>query len=328
MYISQYRIDNNNTGTTMLTYMQVHLYYTLPPTIFLYLLIRPLITSFDKIKILTLCILAVVYTTPWDNYIIYHKAWWYGKDAVIGNIGYVPIEEYIFFVVQTIFTSLWTICCTRWTLHSLYLRSSKSLTFQLKKYFGIVIMVIAILWGWFNAIPATKTFYLCSILWWTSLVVVMLWYITSSYIVQRYQHILISAVFPSLYLCYVDLIALRARVWHINEMTSLEIFVLPELPVEEVIFFFLANFMVVMGGVGFDKSKAVIDTYFKDPLHQNSKQGYVSNIKMLARAAFTQESKLDFTVIDDLATCIDVLKEGSKTFSVAANCFPNGNFYY
>lgn len=310
----------------MLTYMQVHLYYTLPPTIILYLLIRPLITSFDRIKILTLCILAVIYTTPWDNYIIYHKAWWYRKDAVLGTIGYVPIEEYMFFIIQTIFTSLWTICCSRWTLNSLYLRSSQSLKFQLMKYVGIVSMVIAILWGWFNAIPSTKSFYLCSIVWWSLLIVVILWYIASSYIVQRYRQLLFCVVFPSLYLCYVDLVALRARVWHINERTSLEVFVVHELPLEEVIFFFITNFVVVMGAAGFDKSKAIIDTYFKESLQQNSKLGYFYNIKMLAKAAICREHKLDSTVIDDLATCIDILNEGSKTFSIAANCFPNGKF--
>lgn len=310
----------------MLTYMQVHLFYTLPPTIILYLLIRPLITSFDRIKILTLCIFAVIYTTPWDNYIIYHKAWWYRKGAVIGTIGYVPIEEYMFFIIQTILTSLWTICCSRWTLHSLYLRSSKSLKFQLMKYVGIVLMASAILWGWLNAIPATKSFYLCSIVWWSLLIVVLLWYIASTHIVHRYQQILFSAVFPSLYLCYVDVIALRARVWHINEKTSLEVFVVDELPIEEVIFFFVTNFIVVMGAAGFDKAKAIIDTYGKESLQSNSKLGYLCNIKMLVKAAICQDHKLDSTVVDDLATCIDILDEGSKTFSVAANCFPNGNF--
>lgn len=323
----------NSIGTTMLTYMQVHLYYTVPPTIILYVLIRPLISSFDKIKIITLCILGVLYTTPWDNYIVYHKAWWYRKDAVIGTIGYVPIEEYIFFIIQTIFTSLWTICCSRWKLNSLFLRSSKSLKLQLTKYAVVVLMIVAVLWGWLNAIPATKSFYFCSVTWWSLLIVVMLWNFIASYIVQRYQQILISVVFPTVYLCYVDLIALQAGVWHINEDTSFEIFVVQNLPLEEVFFFFMTNFMVVMGAAGFDKSKAIIDTYCKREFELNSrainlKKGYFTQIKMLAKAFICQEDNLDLTAIDDLSTCIDVLKEGSKTFCMAANCFPNGNFNF
>lgn len=313
----------------MLTYMQVHLYFTLPPTFILYILIRPLITNFDRIKILTLCAVAVIYTTPWDNYIIYHKAWWYRKDAVIGTIGYVPIEEYIFFIVQTVFTSLWTISCSRWTLHSLHLRNARSVKFQLIKYVGVGLMAVAITLGWCNAVPATKNFYLCSILWWSLLIVVMLWYIASSYIVQRYQQILFSVLFPSIYLCYVDLIALRAKVWHINEQTSLEIFLVSTLPIEEVIFFFITNFMVVMGAAGFDKSKAVIDTYLRQPLQQSSNfKGFFCNMKLLLASAMCREHKLDYSVVDDLERCINILSAGSKTFSMAANCFPNGNLIF
>lgn len=51
----------------MLTYMQVHFYYTLPPTIILYLLMRPLLGSYDKMKIIALCAFALIYTTPWVN---------------------------------------------------------------------------------------------------------------------------------------------------------------------------------------------------------------------------------------------------------------------
>lgn len=307
----------------MLTYLQVHWYFTLPPTIVLYLLLRPLITRFDRIKILILCILSVAYTTPWDNYIIYHKAWWYRKDAVIGTIGYVPIEEYMFFVIQTVFTSLWTILCSRWTLNSLNLRrSTRNFNLQPIKYVGMGVMVLAILFGWFNAKPATKLFYLCSIMWWTLLVMTLLWYIGSSYVVHSYKQILFSIVCPSVYLCYVDVIALRANVWHINERTSLEIFVVPDLPLEEVIFFFVTNCMVVLGAACFDKAKAVIDTYHREPLQMNSK----FNFRMGLSAAFTTTQEENSQVIDDLETCLEILKEGSKTFSLAAKCFPNGKY--
>lgn len=159
----------------MLTYMQVHLYYTIPPTVILYLLMRPFICSYDKIKIIALCALALIYTTPWDNYIIYHKAWWYRKDAVIGTIGYVPIEEYLFFIIQTIFTSLWSSLCMRWTLNSLYLRTEDHFKFYFNRYAVISILLILMATGWTYAIPGTKTFYLGCITWWTLLCVTSIW---------------------------------------------------------------------------------------------------------------------------------------------------------
>ena len=45
-------------------------------------------------------IIAVVYTTPWDNYLVATRVWWYDVNLVTGYvIGWVPIEEYTFFIV-------------------------------------------------------------------------------------------------------------------------------------------------------------------------------------------------------------------------------------
>ncbi len=53
-------------------------------------------------------VLAVLYTTPWDNYLVATGVWYYNPDLVTGIvIGYVPIEEYTFFVLETILSGLW-----------------------------------------------------------------------------------------------------------------------------------------------------------------------------------------------------------------------------
>jgi lycopene cyclase domain-containing protein len=53
-------------------------------------------------------LLAVTWTTPWDNYLVATGVWHYDPALVTGVVlGWVPIEEYIFFVVQTIMTGLW-----------------------------------------------------------------------------------------------------------------------------------------------------------------------------------------------------------------------------
>ena len=53
-------------------------------------------------------IAAVVWTTPWDNYLVATGVWYYDPRLVTGiTLGWVPIEEYTFFVVQTLITGLW-----------------------------------------------------------------------------------------------------------------------------------------------------------------------------------------------------------------------------
>ena len=51
-------------------------------------------------------VIALSYTTPWDNYLVATRVWWYDPALVAGiTLGWVPIEEYTFFVVQTRATS-------------------------------------------------------------------------------------------------------------------------------------------------------------------------------------------------------------------------------
>ena len=59
-------------------------------------------------------LVAIVYTTPWDNYLVATNVWWYDPQLVSGvTIGWVPIEEYTFFVLQTIMTGLWLLLLAR-----------------------------------------------------------------------------------------------------------------------------------------------------------------------------------------------------------------------
>ena len=49
---------------------------------------------------------AFVYTTPWDNFLVFREVWSYPPDRVLGRVGYVPYEEYAFFVLQTLISGL------------------------------------------------------------------------------------------------------------------------------------------------------------------------------------------------------------------------------
>jgi lycopene cyclase domain-containing protein len=60
-------------------------------------------------------VIAVVYTTPWDNYLVATGVWWYDPQLVTGLVlGWVPIEEYTFFIVQPILAGLWLLMLMRY----------------------------------------------------------------------------------------------------------------------------------------------------------------------------------------------------------------------
>jgi lycopene cyclase domain-containing protein len=64
--------------------------------------------SWPPLRVIALlCLVAFVYTTPWDNYLVATGVWWYNPALVTGIVfGYVPLEEYTFFILLPILTGL------------------------------------------------------------------------------------------------------------------------------------------------------------------------------------------------------------------------------
>ena len=62
------------------------------------------------LAVLVHVVIAVLYTTPWDNYLVATGVWWYDPNLVTGiTLGWVPLEEYTFFVLQTLLAGLWVL---------------------------------------------------------------------------------------------------------------------------------------------------------------------------------------------------------------------------
>lgn len=59
-------------------------------------------------------LLALLYTAPWDNAIVLNGVWSYSSDQILGIvIGHVPLEEYVFYVLQVCLTGLLTVALLR-----------------------------------------------------------------------------------------------------------------------------------------------------------------------------------------------------------------------
>ncbi|KAI9224242.1 Squalene/phytoene synthase-domain-containing protein [Blastocladiella britannica] len=95
-------------GKPDITYLQVHMYITLPVLALLFFVCRPFLHKLDTIKLVFLSVLAFTYTTPWDNWIVARGAWSYCPQCIVAAVGYVPVEEYAFFVIQALSAALWT----------------------------------------------------------------------------------------------------------------------------------------------------------------------------------------------------------------------------
>jgi lycopene cyclase domain-containing protein len=197
--------------------------------------------------ILAHVIVAVVYTTPWDNYLVATSVWWYDPELVTGLvIGWVPIEEYTFFVLQTIMTGLlWLVLAKRLVGEDDLmgaadrrprLRASATATVGVF-WIGSIILLAS---GW-----QPGTYLGLELIW--ALPPIMLQLGFGADILWRYRKLVFWTLIPStVYLCIGDALAIGSGTWTIDPAQSTGLMV-ANLPIEEIIFFLVTNTLVVFG---------------------------------------------------------------------------------
>lgn len=304
----------------MLSYMDVHLRYTLSAIGVLVLVARPFISRSEVFKIAFVSAIAVIYTTPWDSYMIYSGVWTYPADRVLMFVGYVPVEEYVFFVLQTVLTGLWTLLCTRWRTPCTCFNYDRR-SYQLIRWIPVMVLVAATVIGYWKAEPGRPMFYLCCLLYWICPVLAFLWYNVGNYTVRILGSSFVAVAVPTVYLCWLDQIAIEDGVWSINESSSLGMLA-DHLPGEEVLFFFISNITVVLAMNSYDKARGLIETYTSAfPLRFSVSWPYV---KQMFWAFLISEYSMPSIVADDVEISATIIKVASKSFSAAGYLFSSG----
>lgn len=254
----------------LLTYWRIHILYTIPATTVASFFLNPLVSKRNLFTIAFHVSIATLYTFPWDSYIIHNHAWTYPEWAVMYTLKKVPIEEVFFFMIQSTFTAQLFLLLGMFDTPSQHLMkdtrsdasvSTSSYIRKVLRWGPLAVLPALCITGWRYAIPETHGFYLGCIAWWITPIMTFLWGIAGDHFLSRWKTSLLSILIPTLYLCAVDTIALRAGTWHITERTSTGIFVVPDLPLEEAVFFLVTNTLLVCGMNAFDRSYAVIDVF-------------------------------------------------------------------
>ena len=190
-------------------------------------------------------LLAVVYTTPWDNYLVATGVWYYNPELVTGFvIGYVPIEEYTFFVMETILSGLW------WWFLARRLTPPKN-EFKPNKllvYMSTCLLLLTWLISTYLFFSDNKSItYLSIILFW-ALPAILPQLLFGADILSYYRKLVTWAILiPGAYLSLTDIIALKATTWSISPAQTTGILFFGILPLEEVVFFFITNVLITFG---------------------------------------------------------------------------------
>ena len=187
--------------------------------------------------------LALLYTTPWDNYLVATGVWYYNPRLVSGILlWYVPLEEYTFFVLQTIFVSLWLWLVSRWTAPQGGFRPSGRLRLWTCAALALLWVLSAAVFfsGWK---PGT---YLSILLFW-ALPPLIVQSAFGADILWQYRRQLAAVILPlGLYLSFTDSLAIAASTWTIDPAQTTGL-MLGSLPVEEAIFFFTTVILTAFG---------------------------------------------------------------------------------
>lgn len=194
-----------------------------------------------------LVVLAVVYTTPWDNYLVASETWTYPEERTWGiRLGWVPLEEYCFFVLQTVLTGLWV---------GLLLRDGSRRAGR-GGYSARVIGAAAFLSVAGASATAVATGpeslrYLGLILAWAAPPIALQVWFGADLLLGRWRTVLAGFAVPTIYLSVADTVAVGAGTWHITERTSTGVLLPGGLPAEEFVFFLVTNLLVTFGLVLF-----------------------------------------------------------------------------
>jgi len=93
-----------------MTYFGFLALFLLPPILVLLVLLRSRLHRSHLAALVLVILLALVYTTPWDNYLVIRGVWTFDRARIVERfIWRVPLEEYVFYVLQVLLGGLFTI---------------------------------------------------------------------------------------------------------------------------------------------------------------------------------------------------------------------------
>lgn len=191
-------------------------------------------------------LLALVYTTAWDNYLVASGVWSYNPRLVTGlTLGYVPIEEYTFFVLETLLSGLW------WWFLARRIRPPAAAQFRRAPrlvYLSTGFLVLTWLFCTFQLFFGAEPWnYLGLICFW-ALPALLPQLLFGADLLWHYRKLVFWSIFvPGLYLSLTDIVALNATIWQISTAQTLGIRFWGILPLEEVVFFFITNTLIGFG---------------------------------------------------------------------------------
>lgn len=275
-----------------MSYLAFHVVFILPPLLLLLPAVRRASRVLGPRALWTppaVALIALIYTTPWDNYLVWRGVWWYGPDRVLGTIGYVPVEEYLFFILQPLLTGAFLYLVLLRDLDRektgvprLAVMRPRSASPAAPgtshgprggppgsppreapaardeggealrgtaRGVGVVFYLLVTAAG-LLALTFESGLYLGLILAWVGPVLAAQWFFMAQTAARRAGTFALAVMVPTLYLWVADRVAIGLGIWSISPEYTTGLHLFG-LPLEEAVFFLATNVLVVQGALLF-----------------------------------------------------------------------------
>jgi lycopene cyclase domain-containing protein len=220
------------------TYLQFHFVFTLPVLAALALLQGRTREPWWPLALITG--IAFVYTTPWDNFLVANEVWTYPPDRVWATIGYVPVEEYAFFVIESVIVGLVVrLLQARWS-------AEPAAPNRTARVVGAAVFAALSVGGVACVVAGGHWLYLGLIVAWAFPILAFMWGLGGHLIWARRRLVAWAVIPTALYLCLADRVAIGLGIWNITDATRTG-WEVAGLPFEEGLFFFVTAQLVAQG---------------------------------------------------------------------------------
>jgi lycopene cyclase domain-containing protein len=228
------------------TYLRFHKIFNLPLLIALYFSTWRLPwTQGEELAIVLVLLAVVAFTTPWDNLAAKRGIWGFPREKYSVRVGYLPIEEYAFFVLQSLNVMLGVRALLFFFPHWHRLVSTDATVWTYACLGASVLpwIIIGLQLRNYHRRAGSRVNYAVHLAWFLP-VIYSQWVLAPLLFEQHFGLLLLVTGIFGLYYTCADLVAVHGGTWFFDEgqITGFKIGRL--LPWEEVAFFFLTSLLV------------------------------------------------------------------------------------
>jgi len=231
-----------------MSYLGFHLTFNLPVLVVLFFLSGRGLWPMEMVLVMAGVLgIVVAFTSPWDNWAVAKGIWDFPEERTRFRIGHLPVEEYAFFIIQSLEVMWLSWILLRWVPPPHGAPQPRWIGEpQVLRQIGFLLIV------WVGMGIALKEWpkrerrvhYAWHLLYWFLPVVVLQWMVAGPMLRAYSFHVWVPTLMIGTYLCLADWYAIGKGIWFFDSKQITGLKIAGIMPWEEVAFFYITSLLV------------------------------------------------------------------------------------